>query len=86
MVDHMTSLDERQPPKDWWLENACRLGAFRLRQSQYLSANAWNHRTLCHNTPIETSSGKRGIRQPGDRDVVENVVAREAFGFSGKDP
>ena len=36
--------------------------------------------------PIEASAGKRRVRQPGDRDVVENVVAREAFGFSGKDP
>jgi hypothetical protein len=39
MADHMTSPGERQPPKDWWLENACRIAAFRLRQSQYLSAN-----------------------------------------------
>src|ERR1700726_220944 len=36
--------------------------------------------------PIETSARKRCVRQPGDRDVVENVVAREAFGFSCKDP
>src|ERR1044071_7903273 len=35
--------------------------------------------------PIETGARKRGIRQPGDRDVVEYVVAREAFGFSRKD-
>jgi hypothetical protein len=39
MADHMTSPGEHQPPKDWWLENACRIAAFRLRQSQYLSAN-----------------------------------------------
>ena len=39
MADHMTSPGERQPPKDWWLENACRIAAFRLRQSRYLSAN-----------------------------------------------
>ena len=32
--------------------------------------------------PIETGAGKRRVRQPGDRDVVEDVVAREAFGFS----
>jgi len=36
--------------------------------------------------PIETSARKRFVRQPGDRDVVENVVAREALGFSGQDP
>src|SRR6266403_6251277 len=35
--------------------------------------------------PIETGAGKRRVRQPGDRDVVEDVVAREAFGFSLKD-
>src|SRR6202795_3474269 len=35
--------------------------------------------------PIETSARKRRVRQPGDRDVVEDVVACEAFGFSRKD-
>ena len=35
--------------------------------------------------PIETGAGKRRVRQLGDRDVVEDVVAREAFGFSLKD-
>jgi hypothetical protein len=39
MADHITSPEERQPPKDWWLENACRIAAFRLRQATYLSAN-----------------------------------------------
>src|SRR5208282_492584 len=35
--------------------------------------------------PIETGARKRRVRQPCDRDVVEDVVAREAFGFSLKD-
>src|ERR1700693_239910 len=35
--------------------------------------------------PIETGAGKRRVRQPGDRDVVEDVVAREALGLSVKD-
>ena len=35
--------------------------------------------------PIETGAGKRRVRQPGDGDVVEDVVAGEAFGFSLKD-
>jgi len=26
--------------------------------------------------PIETGAGKRGVRQPGDGDVVEDVVTR----------
>src|ERR1700690_2684905 len=34
--------------------------------------------------PIETGPRKRRVRQPGDRDVVEDVVAREAFEFSLK--
>src|ERR1700722_6282689 len=34
--------------------------------------------------PVETGARKRRVRQPGDRDVVEDVVAREAFGFSLK--
>src|SRR6202051_5100126 len=32
--------------------------------------------------PVEAGARKRRVRQPGDRDVVEDVVAREAFGFS----
>ena len=39
MSEHMTSPPEREPPKDWWLENACRTAAYRLRNSSYLSAN-----------------------------------------------
>ncbi len=39
MSEHMTSPGDSQPPKDWWLENACRIAAFRLRQAMYLSAN-----------------------------------------------
>src|ERR1700719_2649089 len=35
--------------------------------------------------PIETSPRERRIRQPGERDVVEDVVSCEAFVFSGKD-
>ena len=40
MSEHMTSPPEREPPKDWWLENACRIAAFRLRNLPYLSANS----------------------------------------------
>ena len=35
----MTSPPEKLPPRDWWLENACRIAAFRLRQHRYMSAN-----------------------------------------------
>jgi hypothetical protein len=35
--------------------------------------------------PIETGAGKRCVRQPRDRYVVEDVIARQAFGFSLKD-
>ena len=34
--------------------------------------------------PLESGAGKRRVRQPGDRDVVEDVVARETLGFSLK--
>jgi len=39
MSEHMTSPGDSQPPKDWWLENACRIAAFQLRQAKYLSSN-----------------------------------------------
>ena len=39
MSEPMTSPGEKQPPKEWWLENACRIAAFRLRQQRYNSAN-----------------------------------------------
>src|SRR5260370_30311070 len=35
--------------------------------------------------PIETGARKRRVRKPGDRDVVEDVVAREALRLSVKD-
>src|SRR5688572_4194003 len=35
--------------------------------------------------PIETGARKRRVRQPGNRDVVEDVVARKALGLSVKD-
>lgn len=39
MSRHMTSPPEREPLREWWLENACRIAAHRLRNSPYLSAN-----------------------------------------------
>ena len=39
MSKPMTSPGDKQPPKEWWLENSCRIAAFRLRQSKYMSAN-----------------------------------------------
>ncbi len=35
--------------------------------------------------PIETGARNRRVRQPGERDVVEDVVAREALRLSVKD-
>jgi hypothetical protein len=35
--------------------------------------------------PVETGTRKRRVRQPGDRDVVEDVITREALGLSLKD-
>ena len=39
MSGPMTSPGDKQPPREWWLENACRIAAFRLRQQKYISAN-----------------------------------------------
>ncbi len=39
MSEPMTSPGDKQPPKEWWLENSCRIAAFRLRQQRYMSAN-----------------------------------------------
>ena len=39
MSEHMTSPPEREPPKDWWLENSFPIHAHPLRNSPYLSAN-----------------------------------------------
>src|ERR1700682_2109155 len=35
--------------------------------------------------PIETGTRKRRVRQPSDCDVVEDVIARKALGFTFKD-
>ena len=35
--------------------------------------------------PIETGGGDRRVGQPGERDVVEDVVAREALGLAVED-
>src|SRR5262245_20185521 len=35
--------------------------------------------------PVETGAGNRRVREPGDRDVVENVVARKALRLSVED-
>lgn len=39
MSESMTSPGGRELLRDLWLENACRIAAFRLRQVKYLSAN-----------------------------------------------
>src|SRR6202023_347197 len=35
--------------------------------------------------PVESGTGNRRVRQPGDRDVVEDIVPGEAGSFSGKE-
>src|SRR5580765_2872705 len=35
--------------------------------------------------PVEAGSGNRRVRQPGDRDVVEYVVPRQAFDLAVED-
>src|SRR5579862_8291217 len=47
--------------------------------------NAFNTEVPEFVFPVEAGSGDPRVRQPGDRDVIENVVTREAFRFSLKD-
>src|SRR5262245_42775839 len=35
--------------------------------------------------PVKTGSGNRRVRQPGDRDVVEDIVPGKSGSLSGKD-
>ena len=39
MCAQMSSPGDKQPPKEWWFENACRIAAFRLRNEKYLGVN-----------------------------------------------
>ncbi len=39
MCAQMSSPGDKQPPKEWWFENACRIAAFRLRSEKYLGVN-----------------------------------------------
>lgn len=39
MCAQMSSPGDKQPPKEWWLENACRIAAFRLRSQKYMGVN-----------------------------------------------
>lgn len=39
MSQNMRSPVQKQPPLDWWLENSCRIAAFRLRDHRYMGAN-----------------------------------------------
>ena len=39
MCAQMSSPGDKQPPKEWWFENACRIAAFRLRREKYLGVN-----------------------------------------------
>ncbi len=35
----MSSPGDKEPPKEWWFENACRIAAFRLRDQKYIGVN-----------------------------------------------
>lgn len=39
MCAQMSSPGDRQPPKEWWFENAYRIAAFCLRNEKYLGVN-----------------------------------------------
>ena len=39
MGAQMSSPADKEPPKEWWFENACRIPAFRLRDQKYIGVN-----------------------------------------------
>lgn len=39
MCAQMSSPGDKEPPKEWWFENACRIAAFRLRNQKYIGVN-----------------------------------------------
>ena len=66
----MTSLPEREPPKDWWLENACRTAAYRSlsqkgRVGRFFSpAHSWG--LLDAGSTPPRCSGEPSGRRPYD--------------------
>ena len=50
MIEGIASPSDTQPPKEWWLENACRIAAFRMRENRYLSANTVPNREQIRDT------------------------------------
>src|SRR5215471_8543030 len=59
-----------------------RKNAHRNRDGDALGAEI---AALAPEFPVETGARNRRVREPGDRDVVENVVAREALRVSVED-
>ena len=35
----MSSPGDKEPPKEWWFENSCRIAASRLRDQKYIGVN-----------------------------------------------
>lgn len=48
MCAQMSSPGDKQPPKKWWFENACRITAFRLRNEKHLGVNVTLLREQIH--------------------------------------
>lgn len=39
MCAQMSSPGDKEPPREWWFENVCRIAAFRLRNPKYIGVN-----------------------------------------------
>src|SRR5215216_4240741 len=66
-------------PAFWRLINFFRKRAHGDRKLDASRVEEAARRQIMTRVPVETRRRDRGIRQPIERDVVENVVARETF-------
>ena len=39
MCAQISSPGDKEPPREWWFENDCRIAAFRLRTLKYIGVN-----------------------------------------------
>src|SRR3546814_9506714 len=67
----------------WELAHGSRnLDYERLAEVNVVALNAKAGRRARHRLPIEPSHGYRRVGQPGDRDVIEDAVARQPLRFA----
>jgi hypothetical protein len=66
-------------PTPWSLVQLVREDAHGNRDGDAFDSEERNLALEC--LPIEARAGNRGVRQPGKRDVVEDVILRKALGL-----